>query len=246
MIHSEEPVSFSNARGQILKGVVHRPRSGDFAKAAVLCHGMESNKESEKIVALGRELADRGVGVLRFDFSYCGESDGRFEDITYSGEVDDLAAAFDVMLERGARKIAILGSSMGGTVALLFAAGRPQVAALVTVAAPVHPEKIAEELLSPQDVKRWRDAGHISYHGRRLNRSLLDDLQKIDVPAAAKKILCPVLIIHGDRDETVPVEEAYELHGLLRHDKRLSIVQDGDHRFSHPLLLKKLLDESTE
>lgn len=242
----EAPVSFSNNRGETLKGVVHHPRTADLSKAVILCHGMESNKESEKIVALSQALAERGVAALRFDFSYAGESTGRFEELTYSGEVEDLKAAFNFMSQLGAKKIALFGSSMGGTVSLLFSTEHKTPAALVTLAAPLHPERITERLLSREEVKRWRLVGYLMYHGRRLNSSLLDDLGKINVTEAARKIRCPLLVIHGDRDETVPVEEAYELYGLIPNLKRLCILQGGDHRFSNPSLLKKALQESCD
>ncbi|NIM20793.1 MAG: osmotically inducible protein C, partial [Candidatus Latescibacteria bacterium] len=96
----EEIVSFPNTRGEILRGVLDRPDGTKAHAAAILCHGMESNKESEKIVSLSRSLAQRGILTLRFDFSYVGESSGKFADITYSGEVEDLRAAFDFTLRQ--------------------------------------------------------------------------------------------------------------------------------------------------
>src|SRR3990172_11281278 len=94
-------------------------------------------------------LAQRGLLALRFDFSYVGESSGKFEDITYSGEVEDLKAAHALVQSRNPGKIAILGSSMGGTVALLFAAQQPSLAALGTGAAPRHPQRFPSRVLTP-------------------------------------------------------------------------------------------------
>ena len=86
-MNREERVSFRNGRGQTLKGILHHPAAGSLSAAAILCHGMESNKESEKLVALSRRLAEKGILALRFDFACAGESGGPFEEITYSGEV---------------------------------------------------------------------------------------------------------------------------------------------------------------
>ena len=240
----EERVSFSNRRGQTLKGILHLPEGSDVHAAVILCHGMESNKESEKLVSLSRTLAERGILALRFDFACAGESSGKFEEITYSGEVEDLKAAFNFILRYQVKKIGILGSSMGGAVALLFAAKEKKVTALVTIAAPAHPEKITGKILTQEGIKQWRQAGFVTYHGRRINVSLLDDLQKINVPEATKKISCPVLIIHGDADETVPVEEAYQLYTQLTSPKRICILKGADHRLSNPYLLEKALEES--
>ncbi|HEY3168625.1 MAG TPA: alpha/beta fold hydrolase, partial [Candidatus Binatia bacterium] len=142
----EHPTTFINSRGQKLAGVLNHPPAQPTA-GVILCHGMESNKESEKIVTLSRRLSKQEVLALRFDFAGSGESEGKFEDLTYSGEVEDLRAAYNLVLQYGPKKIGIFGSSMGGTVALLFAAQEQNVAALVTLAAPVHPEKISERFL---------------------------------------------------------------------------------------------------
>ena len=127
---------------------------------------------------MAQALAERGILALRFDFSYVGESSGKFADITYSGEVEDLQAAYELDSAKSQPgKTAIFGSSMGGTVALLFAAEEPQVAAVVTLAAPLHPENFPNRMLTPNRLQHWRERGYTSYNGQRLNVSLLDDLE---------------------------------------------------------------------
>jgi alpha/beta superfamily hydrolase len=76
----EERISVSNSpclptgrRGDTLVGMLHRPAENNPRAAAILCHGMESDKNSEKLIFLGRQLAQRGILALRFDFSYVGE-----------------------------------------------------------------------------------------------------------------------------------------------------------------------------
>jgi pimeloyl-ACP methyl ester carboxylesterase len=243
---NEEQIPFNNVRGDTLRGVLHHPEERSSGGTVILCHGMESNKESDKLVFLGRALAQKGIPTLRFDFSYVGESSGKFEDITYTGEVADLAGAYALMQGRYPGRTAILGSSMGGTVALLFAAQQPSVAALVTVAAPLHPEQFPKRVLTPEQLEQWRLQGFTVYNGQRLNVSLLSDLERINVPAAVKKITCPALIIHGDADELVPVNEAYELHACLTNSKRLSILKGADHRLSDPILMERAVNEALD
>jgi putative redox protein len=242
----EERISFSNVRGDKMIGVLHRPAGKLGGGGVILCHGMESDKRSEKMVALGERLAERGILVLRFDFSYVGESSGKFEDITYSGEVDDLRAAYSLLQERQPGKIGILGSSMGGTVALLFAALEPTVAAVVTIAAPIHPERFPHKVLTPVELAHWRETGFTFYNGQRLNVSLLHDLEKLDVTSAVKSIACPVLILHGDADRVVPVQEAHELHAALSTPKRMTILNGCDHRLSDRSSLEIALAEALD
>jgi len=241
----EENISFTNPRGAVLQGVLHHPTEKNPRGAVILSHGMESNKDSDKLVFLGQSLAHRGHLVLRFDFAAAGSA-GNFEQITYSGEVADLQSAFSFIGTRHRGKIGLLGSSMGGTVTLLFAARQQDIATIVTLAAPVHPERFIDRLLTPVEVRHWRATGYTFYHGRRLNAGLLEDLQEIDVPEAARRITCPVLILHGDRDDVVPVEEAHELHGYLSGPKKLSILEGGDHRLSDAALMKRALTEAID
>jgi alpha/beta superfamily hydrolase len=240
----EENISFKNCRGDTLSGVLHHP-SAKPNGAVILCHGMESDKNSEKLVFLGRALAEKGIISLRFDFRYVGESSGKFSDITYSGEVDDLKAAYAWIQSRQSGKTGIFGSSMGGTVGLLFAAREPTVAALVTLAAPLHPENFPQRILTSAQLQQWRDRGYTIHNGQRLNVSLLADLEKIDVPASARKILCPVLILHGDADAVVPVQEAYELDSCLCQST-VSILPGADHRVSDPVLMQRALAEALD
>jgi pimeloyl-ACP methyl ester carboxylesterase len=242
----QEKISFRNSRGDRLSGVLHHPSKLRATGSVILCHGMESDKNSEKLIFLSQALAGRGILALRFDFAYVGESSGQFADITYAGEVEDLSAAYAQMRRRETGRIAILGSSMGGTVALLFAAREPEVAGLVTLAAPLHPENFPKRILTPEHFQRWREQGFTVYNGRRLNLSLLEDLEKINVPEAARKIRCPVLILHGDADAVVPVEEAYELHACLATSKRLSIQRGADHRYSDPSDMQGALAEALD
>jgi alpha/beta superfamily hydrolase len=243
---SKTSIRIPSANGAILSAVLHHPAQSPHG-AAILCHGMESAKNSEKLIFLAQSLAERGVLALRFDFRYVGDSSGKFADITYSGEVEDLQAAYGFVQCRQAGKTVIFGSSMGGTVALLFAAEKADdasVAAVVTLAAPGHPENFPKRVLTSKQLHSWRERGYITYHGQRLNVSLLDDLEQLDVPAAARRIRCPVLILHGDADEVVPVAEAHELYGILTSPKRLSIFKETDHRFSNQLIMRQAMTET--
>ena len=91
---SEENISFSNCRGDTLSAILHHPVRPNADGAVILCHGMDSDKNSEKLIFLARQLAGQGILALRFDFSYVGESEGEFLDLTVSGEVEDLPGAW--------------------------------------------------------------------------------------------------------------------------------------------------------
>jgi pimeloyl-ACP methyl ester carboxylesterase len=242
----EEKVSFSINGAKTIVGILHHPAGESPRGAIILCHGMDSSKNSEKLVSLARGLATRGFLTLRFDFAYVGESSEKFEDITYSGEVADLREACSFIRARFSGAIGILGSSMGGTVTLLYAGQDPGIAALVTIAAPVHPEAFPRRVLSPSALQKWRERGFTFYNGQRLNAALLEDLDTINVVESARKIACPLLIIHGDNDEVVPVEEAHELNACIPGKKKLLILKGTDHRLSNPVTRQQALTQAVD
>jgi uncharacterized protein len=239
-----ERVTFPSARGVRLAGLLHAVGPAlAGTPTVVLCHGMESTKEGTKHQALATRLAALGYACLRFDFSYVGESGGAFEDLTIGGEVDDLAGACAFVRARGGRELALIGSSLGGTVALLHAGADGDVRALVTIAAVSRPRGIIERM-DPGALAVWRKTGYREEATGRLKRSFLDDLSRHDVLAAARRTSAATLVTHGDQDRVVPVEDAYALHAVLPAPKKLVITPACDHRYSDPAHLAALLDDT--
>jgi pimeloyl-ACP methyl ester carboxylesterase len=241
-----ERITLRSRRGVRLAGLLQMPAgTTDLAACAtvVLCHGMESTKEGTKHTALAARLGALGYACLRFDFSYVGESAGAFEDLTISGEVDDLGGACDELRRRGAGDLALVGSSLGGTVALVYAASDPCVRALVTIAAVSRPLGIVERL-GPARVETWRRTGYREEATGRLKRDFLDDLARHDVLGAARTLRAATLVTHGDADDVVPVADAHALYAALPDPKALAVAPGCDHRYSDPAHLEALLDRT--
>ncbi|HLC70559.1 MAG TPA: prolyl oligopeptidase family serine peptidase, partial [Candidatus Nanoarchaeia archaeon] len=90
--------------------------------------------------------------------------------------------------------------------------------------------------------------GHIVYdrpdhwvHNKRLKKAFYDEFFTLNIPAAIRKYKKPLLIIHGEKDESVPLKEAQELFQMANKPKKLVIIKDADHRFSQPLHFLKVL-----
>ena len=243
-----ETVTMASRRGARLAGLLHLPPGvGGPAErpVVVLCHGMESTKEGHKHQALAARLTALGYVCLRFDFSYVGESEGHFEDLTISGEVADLGGAVDYLSARGLTRLGLVGSSLGGTVAVLFTGDDRRVEALVTIAAVSQPLGIIERM-PPDQVETWRRSGRRSESGGFLRRDFLDDLERVDVLGAARRLRAATLVTHGEDDRVVPVADARALFAALPEPKALAITPGCDHRYSEPAHLAALLDRSVE
>ena len=243
---SEKNVCFKNDRGRNLAGIIHYP--ADFAAdspAVIVCHGMLSEKSSPKHRTLCEHLAAIGFLALRFDFSFRGESDAPFEEITFTGEVRDLEAAVTFVRGRTGGRISLVGSSMGGAVSILYTGGYGGIAALVSIAPVADPGKFVDSYFSADARSEWKRKGQIEIDGLRMNYDFYLDAKRQDLPAALRSIDVPTLVIHGTADEVLPPAGSQAVHALLGGEKGLEFIEGADHRFSRQDHLRKIIDLST-
>lgn len=226
----EEKVFFSTSEGKIV-GIIHHPDHVS-PRCIIACHGLFSNKESDKFVTIGERFAKEGITVLRFDFRGCGESDGTIEDTTITGRREDLNAALSfirIHVPSTAHNIGLLGSSMGGYISLLAASSDKMVKAIVAWATPFSFDGLREAIANSNSTQLkedfYLDAGQY----------------KADKFVPQVKNL---MLIHGDSDETVPLEHAKMLNQLAEEPKQLEIIKGADHSFSNIKLRKKAISYS--
>jgi uncharacterized protein len=225
----------------------------DVPRATVIiCHGFKGFSRWGFFPHLAELLAREGFRAIRFDFSGSGVgADGEsfteieaFAENTFSRELEDLAAVEAEARRRGwlETPYGLVGHSRGGGTAILHAAGDPAVGALVTLAAISHVRRWSES-----EAREWRARGYTEIINSRtkqvlrLGTALLDDVDagadgRLDIQAAASRMKAPWLIIHGDADATVPVDDAHRL-AEAAPDARLLIIDGASHTFdiTHPM-----------
>ena len=247
----------TGADGGALRGDVRTQQRGEGRPAVIICHGFKGFKDWGHFPHLADRLARAGMTAVAFNFSGSGVGpDGesfsepeRFGHATYSGDLVDLetvatALAGGTLLEDLARPTAlgVFGHSRGGGVAVLFAAGRQQVKALVTWAAIGKLVRWDDATLA-----KLRDLGRAEVVNMRTGEVLplypdvLEDFEahkngKLHLDAAAARIQVPWLIVHGEADEAVPLSDGEKLHGLTQGSARLEIIPGGTHTLGarHP------------
>ena len=219
-----ETIVIKNPRGQRLRGTLHP--ATDSGPAAVVCHGMLSNRSSAKITALAERLAARGVNTLRFDFAGRGESEGRLEALTVSREVEDLGAAVAWLRARGHDRVGLCGSSLGGTVSLLHAAQDPALRAVATINSPARLQRLHESI----DREAWKRDGAIDLEVGRLGYGFYEDALTHDLKAAAVAAGERLLVIQGSADEVVDPADASLLADAALCE--LLVIDGADHRLT--------------
>ena len=233
----ERLVNFGS-EGQLIYANLSVPRAG--AACIIMSHGLESSKDGDKWLVFAPKLYDAGFACLRFSYRGCGEgeerSDGEFEDTTLSGRIRDYLAAIDFIetTEVDNNRLGVIGSSFGGMVAL--AAQDSRIKALVTLATPSKLQASAREQLRVYRNEEFFEL----LSGRRLRTRFFRDVGQYDICKAIGEIGCPVLIIHGSADETVPVTAAQDLYASAKDPKRLEIIEGGSHAFDDPDHLEKV------
>jgi pimeloyl-ACP methyl ester carboxylesterase len=200
------------------RSIAYRLRSG-ASPTIVFLPGYGSDMEGSKATALDSSAEKRGMAMLRLDYSGTGSSSGRFEDGTLDAWLEEALAVLDALTSG---PVILVGSSMGGWLALHIALQRPgRTHALVGIA-------------SAADFTDWGfpqgppDGGPVS-------RGFWESGQAMRVLGNPIEIVCPVRLIHGEADRDVPLDVALRTMSKLRSaDVQLTVIKDGGHRLSEP------------
>jgi pimeloyl-ACP methyl ester carboxylesterase len=205
----------------------------------VFLPGFRSDMNGDKATALAEFCTAQGIAMLRFDYSGHGASSGDFLHGTIGAWTQDALAAID-SLTTG--PLVLVGSSMGGWIALLAAMARPdRIAALVGIAAaPDFTQRLMWDAMMPAERATLQRDGVLyvpSQYGdpTPITKALIEDGANHLVLTQPMPIRCPVRLLHGQADPDVPWQLA--LHTAERiesPDVRITLVKDGDHRLSRP------------
>ena len=216
---------------------------GGRGPALVFLPGYASDMEGAKALALDAFGKERGLAVLRFDYSGTGSSSGRFEDGTLSLWVEDALAAVDRMVKG---PLILIGSSMGGWIALHLALLRPErIRGLVGIAAA---PDFTQWGFSSEQIAGLERSGRIEEpnpYGEKpslFTRAFWESGQRLLLLEREIAIDCPVRLVHGDADQEVPLDVAFRLMRALRSsDVQLNVLKGGGHRLSQPHEIKAIL-----
>jgi alpha-beta hydrolase superfamily lysophospholipase len=215
-----------------LKGILHVPAA--YRSVVVIgCHGLHSDKNSPKQIALAKRCNQLGIAFFRFDHRGCGESQGQFEQVTsLDGRCKDLISAIEFIRHSigPVNGIGLFGSSLGGAVSLRVASEN-EILTLVTVAAPIHSRMLKQDRAQAQAAEaRVAQGGAASLH--------------FDIRPKLTSIR-NILIFHGEADQVVPLAHAEEIFRRAKDPKKLIIQPKGDHRMSQTSHQQEFIQEAS-
>jgi pimeloyl-ACP methyl ester carboxylesterase len=241
-ILEQRPMSNQPATGRLDRGDgthlawSHHPGAGP---TIVFLPGFRSDMTGDKATALAAFCAGIGQAMLRFDYSGHGASDGDFLDGTIGTWASDALTIIDTMTTG---PLLLVGSSMGGWIALLTAIARPdRIAGLIGIAAaPDFTQRLMWEAMTPAERATLEQDGVLyvpSQYGdpTPITRALIQDGANHRVLTGAIPIRCPVRLLHGQSDPDVPWQLALTIAEQLEtKDAQVILIKDGNHRLSRP------------
>ncbi|MBS3805830.1 MAG: alpha/beta hydrolase [Oleiphilaceae bacterium] len=227
-------VEFANAQGHDLAGLLELPDQGEPRAMALFAHCFTCGKDIAAASRIGRALAKHGIGVLRFDFTGLGSSDGDFGNTNFSSNIEDLLSAGEFLGEHYEAPRMIIGHSLGGAAVLAAAQRMKSVEAVATIGAPSTAHHI--EHLFEGKAAEIREAGEaeVTLAGRRFNvkSQMLEDLEQWNTPDHIGNLKKALIIFHSPADQVVNINEAAAIYQAARHPKSFISLDNADHLLS--------------
>jgi putative redox protein len=233
-IHSDR-IEFPGSQGEPLAARLDRP-AGRARAWALFAHCFTCSKDFVASKRVSQSLAERGIGVLRFDFTGLGGSGGEFANTDFTSNVADLVAAADWLRAEHAAPALLVGHSLGGAAVLAAAAQIPEAVGVATLGAPADPEHVAKLFSTSRDEIERSGEAQVELAGRpfRIRKQLLDDLASHSLDERVGSLKKALLVLHSPLDNQVGIENATRIFAAARHPKSFVSLDDADHLLSRP------------
>jgi alpha-beta hydrolase superfamily lysophospholipase len=220
---------FTNETGRTLSGQLETGLK-PVGAWAVFAHCFTCNKSSLAATRVSRALADRGIGVLRFDFTGLGDSEGKFGS-GLSGDVADVVCAAKAMNTNGMRVQLLVGHSFGGAAVLAAAHAIETVRAVAVIGTPFDAEHVLSHVSSTLEGSSKGERIQLSIGGRdfELGTEFVADICSHNQQERIQNLGRALLVLHSPIDEVVSVDNAALIFQSARHPKSFVSLDDADH-----------------
>ncbi len=229
-------LNIKNKKGYKLQAYLELPANQKPSHYAIFAHCFTCSSSLGAVKNISRALTTHGFGVVRFDFTGLGRSEGEFAESYFSANVDDLIAVSDFMKEEYVSPSLLVGHSLGGAAVITAASRLETVKAVATIGAPATVSHVKHLFSNDIDKIREGDLTEVNIGGRpfKINPEFVNDFDNTDLPKITKELRKPILIMHAPFDEIVGINNAEMLYHNAHHPKSFVTLDEADH-----LLTKK-------
>lgn len=232
-------ISFKNKDNLTLRGFVYEPLFGTADTAIIFLHGFPGHC-SGSAQRFCRALSYFGFLTMGFDFNGTDTSQGKFSEKLMSKEVSDVKYAIDFLEKNYSfKRLFLIGISTGAIDAALYAHTDKRVSGVLLLSGVADLRRGVHYDFTAEQIASFKKKGHIIYdcsgnwyHGKKLKKAFYDEFFVLDIPKSLRKYKKQLLIIHGSKDEAVPLLEAYSLYKIANEPKNLVVIKNANHQFS--------------
>ncbi|OAD46690.1 bifunctional alpha/beta hydrolase/OsmC family protein [Polaribacter atrinae] len=227
-------LEIKNRKGLKLQAYLELPANQKPNQFAIFAHCFSCNSNFNAVKNISRSLSNHGFGVLRFDFTGLGRSEGEFAESHFSANVEDLLDVSAFLEENYKAPSLLVGHSLGGAAVIVAASKLENIKAVATVGSPATVSHVThlfshgmEEIPEKGDVE-------VKIGGRpfKINQEFVNNFHKTDLPKIIKNLRKPILVMHAPFDQVVGIENAHEIYHNAMHPKSFVSLDDADHLLS--------------
>ena len=224
-------LKIENRKGLILNANLELPANQKPNYYAIFAHCFTCSSSLGAVRNISRALTNDGFGVVRFDFTGLGRSEGQFADSHFSANVEDLIDVHNYMSNNFSSPGLLVGHSLGGAAVLVAASQIETVKAVATVGAPANVSHVKHLFSHGIEAVKEKGEVEINIGGRpfKINQDFIEAFDNTDLPSIVKQLRKPLLIMHSPFDKIVGVENAQELYHNAHHPKSFVSLDDADH-----------------
>jgi uncharacterized OsmC-like protein/alpha/beta superfamily hydrolase len=228
-----EKVEFKGTNGDLLAGRLDRP-NGKPRAFALFAHCFTCSKDVFAAQRISTALAERGVAVLRFDFTGLGNSQGDFANTSFSSNIADLVAAADFLRAQHEAPKLLIGHSLGGAAVPLAAAKIPECIGVATLNAPFDPQHVQHLFGNALETIKSKGEATVTLAGRSftIRKDFVEDLMIHSPGENLRHLRRALLIFHATKDNVVGMENARLIYEAAQHPKSFIALEGADHFLS--------------
>jgi len=224
-----------NRKGLLLNAFLELPANQKPNYYAIFAHCFTCSSSLTAVKNVSRSLAQDGFGVIRFDFTGLGRSEGEFADSHFSANVEDLIDVHEFIKKEYNAPSLLIGHSLGGAAVLVAASLLEDIKAVTTIGAPATVSHVKHLFSHNEEEIPEKGNLQVNIGGRpfNINKDFIADFEKTDLPKIVKNLRKPLLIMHAPFDTIVGIENAEKLYVQAHHPKSFVSLDDADHLLSN-------------
>lgn len=224
-------IKFKNADELELSARLELPVGAKPSRFAIFAHCFTCGKNAKAATNISRELTQQGFGVLRFDFTGLGQSEGEFEDTGFTTNVEDIVSAAKFLDEFYVSPSLLIGHSLGGTAVVHASAKVESVKAVCTIGAPAEARHVLHIIGQSREEIEKHGKASVSIADRpfMIGQQFLSDLEKYSTESVLHKLRKAILIMHSPQDSVVEIENAASLFKAAHHPKSFISLDGANH-----------------